>query len=55
MSIYYEGLRTSRIWIYDWPKQRWDRLGILPAKRTPTNRRYYTHEDYLAFRGQKSD
>lgn len=25
--------------------QRWDREGILPAKRTPTDRRYYTQED----------
>jgi len=24
--------------------QRWDREGILKAKRTPTNRRYYTNE-----------
>jgi putative resolvase len=33
--------------------QRWDRSGILPAKRTLTNRRYYTHEDYLSLSGQK--
>ena len=33
--------------------QRWDRVGILPAKRTPTDRRYYTHEDYLRVVGQK--
>lgn len=26
--------------------QRWDRLGILKAHRTPTNRRYYTINDY---------
>lgn len=25
--------------------QRWDREGILPAKRTPTDRRYYTQAD----------
>jgi putative resolvase len=25
--------------------QKWDRLGILPAKRTITNRRYYTDAD----------
>ena len=31
--------------------QKWDRKGILPALRTPTNRRYYTHEQYLAYRG----
>ncbi len=31
--------------------QKWDRKGMLPAFRTPTNRRYYTHEHYLAYRG----
>ncbi len=25
--------------------QKWDRIGVLPAKRTITNRRYYTDED----------
>ena len=33
--------------------QRWDREGILPAHRTPTNRRFYTHEQYLEAIGQK--
>jgi putative resolvase len=28
--------------------QKWDRLGILPAKRTITNRRYYTDEHLAA-------
>lgn len=31
--------------------QRWDREGILKANRTPTNRRYYTFDQYLAFKG----
>lgn len=31
--------------------QRWDREGVLVASRTPTNRRYYTYEHYLAFKG----
>ena len=31
--------------------QKWDRKGILPAYRSPTNRRYYTHEQYLPYRG----
>lgn len=35
--------------------QRWDREGILKAQRTPTNRRYYTHEQYLEFIGQKAE
>lgn len=32
--------------------QRWDREGKLKAHRSPTtNRRYYTHDQYLAYRG----
>ncbi len=31
--------------------QRWDRQGILKAYRSPTNRRYYTHTQYLQYRG----
>ena len=27
--------------------QRWDREGTLKANRTPTNRRYYTYNQYL--------
>lgn len=27
--------------------QRWDRENILKAKRTSTNRRYYTYDQYL--------
>lgn len=30
--------------------QRWDRDGILKAYRTPTNRRYYTVDQYLQFK-----
>jgi putative resolvase len=33
--------------------QRWDRKGILKAYRTPTNRRYYTHAQYLEYRKQE--
>ena len=32
--------------------QVWDRTGKLKAHRTLTNRRYYTHDDYLAYIGQ---
>jgi len=35
--------------------QRWDRDGILIAKRTPTDRRYYTYDQYLEFKGIKND
>ncbi|SRR6266700_4947707 len=32
--------------------QKWDREGKLKAHRSPTtNRRYYTHDQYLAYRG----
>ena len=31
--------------------QRWDREKILIAKRTPTDRRYYTYDQYLDFKG----
>ncbi len=31
--------------------QKWDRKGILRAQRSPTNRRYYTHDQYLQYRG----
>ena len=34
--------------------QRWDRENILKAKRTPTDRRYYTYEQYLEFKGINS-
>ena len=31
--------------------QRWDREGILKATCTPTDRRYYTYDQYLQFKG----
>lgn len=31
--------------------QRWDNEDILKALRTPTNRRYYTYTQYLAYKG----
>src|ERR671924_580475 len=31
--------------------QKWDRNGILKAHRSPTNRRYYTHDQYLDYQG----
>lgn len=31
--------------------QRWDREGKLPAKRSTTNRRYYTYQQYLEYIG----
>ncbi len=34
--------------------QRWDRKGILKAHRSITQRRYYTHDQYLLVTGQKA-
>lgn len=34
--------------------QRWDRIGILKAHRSITQRRYYTHDQYLQITGQKA-
>ena len=31
--------------------QRWDKGGKLNAYRTPTNRRYYTHKQYVDYMG----
>ena len=31
--------------------QRWDREETLKANRTPTDRRYYTYDQYLQFKG----
>ena len=35
--------------------QRWDNEGILKAQRTPTNRRYYTEEQYFDYIGQHKE
>lgn len=35
--------------------QRWDRNNILKAYRTPTNRRYYTYNQYLEYKGMNTN
>ena len=35
--------------------QRWDREGILIAKRNPNNRRYYTEDQYLEYIGSSDE
>ena len=35
--------------------QHWDRDGILKANRTPTDRRYYTYDQYLQFKGIQTE
>ena len=34
--------------------QRWDREGLFVAKRTPTDRRYDTYDQYLNYKGMDS-
>jgi UDP-N-acetylglucosamine 4,6-dehydratase len=33
--------------------RRWDEKGVLKAKRTPSNHRYYTHDQYLKISGEE--
>ncbi len=35
--------------------QRWDREGILKANRIPTDRRYYTYDQYLHYNGVNTE
>ena len=35
--------------------QRWDRDKVLIAKRTPTDRRFYTYDQYLDYKGLKNN
>ena len=35
--------------------QRWDREGTLKANRTPIDRRYYTYNQYLQFKGVNTE
>lgn len=35
--------------------QNWDKKGTLKAHRTPTNRRFYTEDQYTKFVGQTTD
>jgi len=46
--MYTPGQFAKRVGVSVKTIQKWDRLGILPAKRTITNRRYYTDEELAA-------
>ena len=46
--MYTPGQFARRVGVSVKTIQKWDRLGILPAKRTITNRRYYTDEELAA-------
>ena len=43
--MYRPALFAKRVGVSVKTLQKWDRIGVLPAKRTITNRRYYTDED----------
>lgn len=44
-SMYTPAAFAKRVGVSVKTLQKWDRIGVLPAKRTITNRRYYTDED----------
>lgn len=46
--MYTPALFAKRVGVSVKTLQKWDRIGVLPAKRTLTNRRYYTDEDLAA-------
>jgi putative resolvase len=46
--MYTPGQFAKRVGVSVKTIQKWDRSGILPAKRTITNRRYYTDEELAA-------
>ena len=52
MSILKPKEMAERLGVTVLTLQRWDNNGILKAHRTPTNRRYYTEEQYLEYIGQ---
>ena len=50
MAIYY-----LLIILNQWTLQRWYREGILKAHRSPTNRRFYTHDQLSEILGVKEN
>lgn len=54
MTTYSTGEFAKIIGVTPKTIQRWDESGKLVAKRTPTNRRYYTEEDVNAYFGYES-
>jgi putative resolvase len=47
-SMYKPSVFAKRVGVSVKTLQKWDRMGVLPAKRTITNQRYYTDEDIAA-------
>ncbi len=55
-KIYTVSQFSAKIGVHVKTLQLWDRKGIFKARRTPTNRRYYTDEDYQNYlKGKRSD
>lgn len=48
MTTYTIGEMAKKIGKSQKTLREWDKRGLLKAQRTPTNRRYYTHEQYLS-------
>ena len=48
VGMYTPAVFAKRVGVSVKTLQKWDRIGVLPAKRTITNRRYYTDEDLAA-------
>ena len=49
MDVYKPGEFAKLIGVHIKTLQKWDREGVLKAHRTPTNRRFYTHEQYTTY------
>lgn len=54
MAIYKVGEMAKKLGVTTRTLQKWDKSGKFVAKRTPTNRRYYTEEQYLDYIGKKA-
>ena len=49
MDVYKPGEFAKLIGVHIKTLQKWDRKGVLKAYRTPTNRRFYTQEQYMLY------
>ena len=51
MEVYKPGEFAKLIGVHIKTLQKWDREGVLVSHRTPTNRRFYTQEQYQNYIG----
>ena len=49
MTVYKPGEFAKLIGVHIKTLQKWDNEGKLKAHRTPTNRRFYTHQQYITY------